>query len=40
VIAFAAPENVASCRVAEKAGMRLEGSTTAYELENPGEVRG
>jgi RimJ/RimL family protein N-acetyltransferase len=33
VIAFVAPENVASCRVAEKAGMRFEGHATAYDIE-------
>ena len=33
VIAFVAPENIASCRVAEKAGMRFEGHVTAYEIE-------
>jgi RimJ/RimL family protein N-acetyltransferase len=34
VIAFVMPGNVGSCRVAEKAGMRFEGITTVYNLEN------
>jgi ribosomal-protein-alanine N-acetyltransferase len=33
VIAFVMPENVASCRVAEQAGMRFEGIVSAYDLE-------
>jgi RimJ/RimL family protein N-acetyltransferase len=33
VIAFVMPDNVASCRVAERAGLQFEGIITAYELE-------
>jgi [ribosomal protein S5]-alanine N-acetyltransferase len=33
VISFVIPENVASCRVAEKIGMQLEGEVTAYDIE-------
>jgi len=33
VIAFVVPENIASCRVAEKAGMRFEELVTAWQLE-------
>jgi RimJ/RimL family protein N-acetyltransferase len=32
VIAIVMPENVGSCRVIEKAGMRFEGSGTYYEI--------
>jgi Acetyltransferase (GNAT) domain len=32
VIAVVIPENVASCRVAEKAGMRFEGIATYYGI--------
>ena len=32
VIAVVIPENVASCRVAEKAGMRFEGTATYYGI--------
>jgi RimJ/RimL family protein N-acetyltransferase len=32
VVAFVAPENVASCRVAEKVGMHFEGNVTAYDI--------
>lgn len=33
VIAYVMPENTASCRVAEKIGMRLAGVVTAYDIE-------
>jgi RimJ/RimL family protein N-acetyltransferase len=32
VIAFVMPANVASCRVVEKAGMRLVGAVTVYDI--------
>jgi RimJ/RimL family protein N-acetyltransferase len=44
VIALALPENIGSCRVAEKAGMRFEGTTDAYpglpDLRQYGAERG
>jgi len=33
VMALIVPEHIASCRVAEKAGMRFEGCITAYDIE-------
>lgn len=33
VVALVMPENVASCRVAEKAGMRFEQEVSAYDIE-------
>lgn len=33
VIALIVPENIASCRVAEKAGMRFDGYITADDIE-------